>query len=203
MKDISFTAATQTDDGGDFIVSFGSGDTGGRTQRSAQGRAGNTNASRNQIASLRGRVNRAVNSARPRTRAARDLRALAQDLQNAPTSRGNITRRRLAALANRLREIQAASNATGSNRRGRSTGGSNIPSNRSLANQVGRPLTPAEYQKFAASETGMSEIKTIRQLPANLSPNYRLGYNDAEGYKLFLDLKGDGPTRPNESTPFR
>jgi hypothetical protein len=68
------------------------------------------------------------------------------------------------------------------------------------------PLTPAEYQKFAAAAEGLSNIKVIRQLPPNLSPDYRLGYNfvyesanhgwildrDSEGYKLFLDLRGDG-----------
>ena len=68
------------------------------------------------------------------------------------------------------------------------------------------PLTPAEYQKFVAGAQGQNNIKVIRRLPPNLSPNYRLGYNfvyksanhgwildrDSEGYKLFLDLKGDG-----------
>jgi hypothetical protein len=42
---------------------------------------------------------------------------------------------------------------------------------------VMRPLTPAEYQKFAASVEGSAYIKIIRKLPPNLSPNYRLGYN--------------------------
>ena len=78
-----------------------------------------------------------------------------------------------------------------------------------------RPLTPAEYQKFATSAEGHSHIKVIRRLPANLSPNYRLGYNfayefafhgwildrDSEGYKLFLDLKGDGDL--SHAEPFR
>lgn len=78
-----------------------------------------------------------------------------------------------------------------------------------------RPLTPAEYQKFATASEGHSMIKVIRQLPPNLSPDYRLGYNfvcesanhgwildrDSEGYKLFLDLKGDGDL--SNSQPFR
>lgn len=78
-----------------------------------------------------------------------------------------------------------------------------------------RPLTPAEYQKFATANEGSSFVKVIRRLPLNLSPNYRLGYNfvyesvnhgwildrDSEGYKLFLDLKGDGDL--SSSQPFR
>jgi len=69
-----------------------------------------------------------------------------------------------------------------------------------------RPLTPAEYQKFATANEGSSSVKIIRKLPPSLSPDYRLGFNfiydsanhgwildrDSEGYKLFLDLKGDG-----------
>ncbi len=78
-----------------------------------------------------------------------------------------------------------------------------------------RLLTPAEYQKFAAGAEGHSIIKIIRNLPPNLGPDYRLGYNfvyestnhgwildrDSEGYKLFLDLKGDGDL--SNSQPFR
>jgi len=78
-----------------------------------------------------------------------------------------------------------------------------------------RPLTPAEYQKFATSAEGSNNIRVIRQLPPNLSPAYRLGYNfvyesanhgwildhDSDGYKLFLDLKGDGDL--SNSQPFR
>lgn len=77
------------------------------------------------------------------------------------------------------------------------------------------PLTPAEYQKFATANEGYSFVKVIRKLPTNLSPDYRLGYNfiyesdnhgwildrDSEGYKLFLDLKGDGDL--SSSQPFR
>ena len=80
-----------------------------------------------------------------------------------------------------------------------------------------RPLTTAEYQKFAAGARGHSNIKVIRQLPPNLSPNYRLGYNfvyesanhgwvldrDSEGYKLFLDLKGDGDLSHAEPLRFQ
>ena len=78
-----------------------------------------------------------------------------------------------------------------------------------------RPLTHAEYQKFATSAEGQINIKVIRKLPPNLSPDSRLGYNfvyesanhgwildrDSEGYKLFLDLKGDGDL--SNSEPFR
>ena len=77
------------------------------------------------------------------------------------------------------------------------------------------PLTPVEYQKFATANEGYSFVKVIRKLPTNLSPDYRLGYNfiyesdnhgwildrDSEGYKLFLDLKGDGDL--SSSQPFR
>lgn len=71
---------------------------------------------------------------------------------------------------------------------------------------VVRPSTPAGYRKFAAAVKGHSNFKVIRHLPPNLSPDYRLGYNfvydsanhgwivdrDSEGYKLYLDLKGNG-----------
>lgn len=69
-----------------------------------------------------------------------------------------------------------------------------------------RLMAPAEYRKFAAWAEGNPKIKVIRQLPPNLSPGYRVGANfvydlenhswvldrDSDGYKLFLDLKGDG-----------
>jgi thiol-disulfide isomerase/thioredoxin len=78
-----------------------------------------------------------------------------------------------------------------------------------------RPLTPIEYKKFADGAQGMANFKGIRRLPLSLSPDYRLGYNfvydsvnhgwvldrDSEGYKLFLDLKGDGDL--SNSQPFR
>src|ERR1700733_7789745 len=77
------------------------------------------------------------------------------------------------------------------------------------------PLTPAEYQKFATAAGGQSNIKVIGKLPPKLSPDYRLGYNftyesanhgwildrDSGGYKLFLDLNGDGDL--SNSQPFR
>jgi hypothetical protein len=67
-------------------------------------------------------------------------------------------------------------------------------------------LTPAEYQKFAADVGENRNTKVIRKFPPNLSPDYRLGFNlvydsdnhgwildrDSDGYKLFLDLQGDG-----------
>ncbi len=77
------------------------------------------------------------------------------------------------------------------------------------------PLTPGEYKKFADGAQGMASFQAIRRLPTNLSADYRLGYNfvyssgnhgwildhDAEGYKLFLDLKGDGDL--SNSSPLR
>src|SRR5258708_2988043 len=38
-------------------------------------------------------------------------------------------------------------------------------------------LTPADYEKFAAWAKGHSNIVVIVNLPANLSPAYRLGHN--------------------------
>ncbi len=78
-----------------------------------------------------------------------------------------------------------------------------------------RPLTPAEYQKLAAGAEGRANIKVIHQLPPKLSPDYRVGVNfiyelanhswildrDSDGYKLFLDLKGDGDL--SHAEPFR
>lgn len=94
--------ATATYEGGGTVVSFGSGDSapGGRTARSAQGRAGNTNASRAQISSLRGRINRAGTTGR--SRAARERRALLQRLDAAASRSGNIRRRVLAQIARDL-----------------------------------------------------------------------------------------------------
>ena len=78
-----------------------------------------------------------------------------------------------------------------------------------------RPLTPAEYEKFAAWAEGRANIKVIRQLPPKLSPDYRVGVNfvydlanhswildrDSDGYKLFLDIEGDGDL--SHAKPFR
>jgi hypothetical protein len=44
-----------------------------------------------------------------------------------------------------------------------------------------RPLTPAEYQKFATANEGQSFVKIIHKLPPNLSPGYRLGFNFVYG----------------------
>ena len=71
---------------------------------------------------------------------------------------------------------------------------------------VMHPLTPADYEKFAAGAKGHPNTIVIVKLPPNLSPDYRLGYNfvyehanhgwvldhDSGGYKLYLDRKGDG-----------
>ena len=58
-----------------------------------------------------------------------------------------------------------------------------------------RPLTPAEYRKFATANEGFSFVKVIRKLPPNLSPDYRLGYNFVydsvnHGWILDRDLEG-------------
>ena len=69
-----------------------------------------------------------------------------------------------------------------------------------------QPMPPAEYRKFTAQAEGHANLKIVRELPPGLSPDYRLGYNlvygsanhgwildrDAEGYKLYLDLQGNG-----------
>lgn len=76
----------------------------------------------------------------------------------------------------------------------------------SPASRAMRLMTPAEYKRFAAWAEGNPNIKVIRQLPPNLSSGYRVGANfvynlenhswvldrDSDGYKLFIDLKGDG-----------
>lgn len=78
------------------------------------------------------------------------------------------------------------------------------------------PLTPADYEKFAASVKGHSNTIAIAKLPPNLSPDYRLGYNlvyghanhgwildrDSNGYKLYLDRKGDGDLSAAEPLRF-
>jgi thiol-disulfide isomerase/thioredoxin len=78
-----------------------------------------------------------------------------------------------------------------------------------------RPMTPVEYKKLAAWAEGRANINVIRQLPPKLSPDYRFGVNfvydsanhswildrDSDGYKLFLDLKGDGDL--SHAEPFR
>jgi len=94
--------ATATNSGGGTVVSFGSGDRtpGGRTARSAQGRAGATNASRAQISSLRGRIRRQGTTGR--SRAARERRALLERLDGAASRGGNIRRRVLANIARDL-----------------------------------------------------------------------------------------------------
>jgi thiol-disulfide isomerase/thioredoxin len=78
------------------------------------------------------------------------------------------------------------------------------------------PLSPAEYRKFALWAAAHNDIKVIRQLPGKLSPNYRLGYNfqydggnhgwildrDSDGYKLYLDRRGDGDLRDAQALRF-
>jgi thiol-disulfide isomerase/thioredoxin len=79
-----------------------------------------------------------------------------------------------------------------------------------------RPLTPAEYEKFATAAKGHTNIIAISKLPPKLSPDYGLGYNfvyekanhgwildhDSEGYVLYLDRKGDGDLSAAEPLRF-
>lgn len=99
--DSSMTTATNS--GGGAVVSFGSGDRRGRTQRSAVGRGGQRNASRNQVSSLRSRISRGGTTG-PST-AARQRRALLKRLDAAANARGNINRRSLASIDSDLRAL--------------------------------------------------------------------------------------------------
>ena len=78
-------------------------------------------------------------------------------------------------------------------------------------------LTPAEYEKFVAFAKGRPNIVAITKLPPGLSPDFRLERNfiyehtnhsyifdhDSDGYKLYLDLKGDGDLSAAEPLRFR
>lgn len=88
-----------SDTGGARLASFGSGDSAGRTQTSARGRAGAGAASGRQVSSLRGRINRANISQRKRRSL---LNAL--DLQANPGT-GRTRRRNLAAIDADLRDL--------------------------------------------------------------------------------------------------
>ena len=92
-----------------------------------------------------------------------------------------------------------------------STGEPVVPPNGSAM----RPMTPSEYKTCSASAAGRANIRVIRQLPPKLSRDYRVGINfvydltnyswildrDSDGYKLFLDLKGDGDL--SNAEPYR
>lgn len=79
-----------------------------------------------------------------------------------------------------------------------------------------RPYTPAEYRRLVAEVAKDFPLKVIHQLPVKLSPDYRIGINfiydganhcwildrDADGYKIFLDLKGDGDLSHAEALRF-
>ena len=85
-----------------------------------------------------------------------------------------------------------------------------------LATGTMPPLTPADYEKFAAAAKGHPSIVVIAKLPPNLGPDYRLGYNfvydhanhswivdhDSDGYKLYLDRKGNGDLSAAEPLRF-
>lgn len=84
--------------GGDTVLSFGSGDSGGRTQARGRGRAGAANASSREVSSLRSRLNRA-------NIPARDRRQLLSDIDANRNARGNISRRMLAQIDADLRDL--------------------------------------------------------------------------------------------------
>ena len=79
------------------------------------------------------------------------------------------------------------------------------------------PMTAADYEKFATAAKGNSSAVVIAKLPPNLSPDYRFGYNfvygkanhgwildhDSDGYKLYLDRKGDGDLSAAEPLRFQ
>ena len=83
--------------GGD-VVSFGSGDSGGRLQARSRGTARNANASSAEVRSLRSRINRAnIN--------ARDRRQLLGDIDANTRRNGSIRRGTLAGIDADLREL--------------------------------------------------------------------------------------------------
>jgi hypothetical protein len=100
---MELSIATATDTGGGLVVSFGSGNRGGRTQASARGRAGNSNASAAQVRALRARIRRAGITGN--SRAARERRALLQQIDDNSSRRGGIRRRILANIADDLADL--------------------------------------------------------------------------------------------------
>lgn len=104
---IDFITTATSGGGGDVeVVSFGSGDSGGRTQRSARGgQNARRVASRQQVSSLRSRIQRAGTTGR--SKAARDRRELLQRLDASANRRGNRNRGGLAQIAEALREINS------------------------------------------------------------------------------------------------
>lgn len=102
--DFSITAAT-IEGGGPMLVSFGSGNEGGRLQARARGRARVGNASPAEVRSVRARANRIANAAGPRSRQRREARRILQEIQDNTTNRGRIRRGVLADIAADLADL--------------------------------------------------------------------------------------------------
>jgi hypothetical protein len=94
MDSKTITPATLTE-GGDTVVSFGSGEpgAGGRTQASARGRGGVSNASPRQVSALRGRISRNTDLS------ATQRRNLLREIDDNRKPNGRITRRILGDIA--------------------------------------------------------------------------------------------------------
>lgn len=89
---------TATDGGGATVASFGSGDTGGRTQARARAGNANANASARQVSAARGRISRAGISASARRR-------LLQEIDDNRRGRGGIRARVLANILDDLNDL--------------------------------------------------------------------------------------------------
>lgn len=96
--------ATATEGGGEF-ASFGSGDSGGRLQARATGRARTGNASAGEVRAVRSRINRELAGLNPRSGGARKRRALLQEIADNASGRGNVRRGVLADIASELADL--------------------------------------------------------------------------------------------------
>lgn len=92
------TISPATPSGGGLIVSFGSGDSGGRLQARARGSARNANASAAEVRALRARINRSGLSAARR-------RQLIQEIQDNARGNGSIRRGILSDIASDFADL--------------------------------------------------------------------------------------------------
>ena len=92
-------AAATPDVGGGTVVSFGSGDSGGRLAASARGRGGRNNAGTGQVRSVRNEINRSNLSARRKRQLLQEI----DDNRNPRT--GNINRGILRDILEEFREL--------------------------------------------------------------------------------------------------
>ena len=96
---MEFTIAAATPDvGGGTVVSFGSGDSGGRLARAATGSGRNRSASANRVRAVRNEINRSGLSARRK-------RQLLQEIDDNRNARGNIRTGILADILADFREL--------------------------------------------------------------------------------------------------